>query len=268
MRNDFISVFVERPRYGRSMSTRVKGKGQSKLNPLLDQDDNVCASHESMTARWQRNRKEMRDHFAPLNRYLRAQVGRPYDQVFSDICHVFKGDSACDQRLREHLSWEVEQNVRHGEDGELIGRNGYNVGANSLYVDANGILTLTPARIRRRWKNKPLFETVKVDDARKYVKLDGLWFLVTLAEIPGEEVTDRPFDVVLKRPVFASDRDYSYDNQFARAWGSGLYASHKRQAGSREIRDLLKQIEAVENKTLGIKASKFSKTCHRPQRQH
>lgn len=272
MRNDFISVFVERPRYGHS--TRVNSKGQARRLALMPLDEQgTHATHESMTARWNKNRKEMRDHYAPLKRYLRAQVGRPYDQVFSDVCHVFKGDGHTDQRLREHLEWEVDQHVFE-RDGELIGRNGYTVGADSLYVDPDtGILTLTPARTRRRWKNKPLFETVKIDDAHKYVKIDGLWFLVTLTAIPDEEVTDRPFDVVLKRPVFASDRNPAYDNQFSRAWGSGLYASHKRQANSREIRDLLKQLAPNEPKAGGSNNNKAIRprhqhACHRQQRHH
>lgn len=280
MRNDFTSVIVERARYGRS---RV----HPKVTPihldcvdLVDADDGIehsgygsghsstLATHQSMNAPWRHNRKEKRIHLAPLRRYLRAQVGRNWNDVYSDVCHTFQDVVSNGERLSDYIDWEVELNVRvRAEDGELITERGYGVGADTLFVHPeSGILTLSPTRPRRRYKHKPRFETVDIDSEQKLVKVDGLWFFVTLATIPGEEVTDRPFDVVLRRAAFAGDVKYSWDNEFYRVWGAGRYACHKRQANSREVRRLVKSDSSAagESSGRGLK-KKFKVQCYRPQ---
>lgn len=280
MRNDFPSVIVERARYGRS---RV----HPKVTPIrldcvdqVDSDDGIehsgygsgqsfsTATHQSMNAPWRHNRKEKRIHLAPLRRYLRAQVGRSWNDVYSDVCHTFQDVVSNGERLSDYVDWEVELNVRvRAEDGELITERGYGIGADTLFVHPeSGILTLSPTRPRRRYKNKPRFEMVVVDNEQKLVKVDGLWFFVTLATIPGEEVTERPFDVVFKRAVFADDIKYSWGNEFYRNWGPGLYACHKRQANSREICRLVKSdsSDAGESSGRGVK-TKFEVQCYRPQ---
>lgn len=280
MRNDFTSVIVERARYGRS---RV----HPKVTPihldcvdLVDADDGIehsgygsghsstLATHQSMNAPWRHNRKEKRIHLAPLRRYLRAQVGRNWNDVYSDVCHTFQDVVSNGERLSDYIDWEVELNVRvRAEDGELITERGYGVGADTLFVHPeSGILTLSPTRPRRRYKHKPRFETVDIESEQKLVKVDGLWFFVTLATIPGEEVTDRPFDVVLRRAAFAGDIKYSWDNEFYRVWGAGRYACHKRQANSREVRRLVKSDSSAagESSGRGLK-KKFKVQCYRPQ---
>ena len=256
MRNDFTSVIVERARYGRS-----------RVHPKALGSD---ATHQSMNAPWRHNRKEKRIHLAPLRRYLRAQVGRPWNDVYSDVCHTFQVVVSNGDRLTNYIDWDVELNVRVREsDGELITERGYSVGGNTLYVHPeSGILTLSPTNPRRRWKNKPRFESVVIDSEHKLVNIDGLWFVVTLAAIPGEEVTERPFDVVFKRAVFADDIKYSWGNEFYRNWGPGLYACGKRQANSREIRRLVKSDSSDSGETSDSGGKKkFKAQCYRPQRR-
>lgn len=277
MRNDFTSVIVERARYGRS---RVHPKAaRFPLNSLrglmLDDDSdsldfNESDTHQSMNAPWRHNRKEKRIHLAPLRRYLRAQVGRPWNDVYSDVCHTFQGVVSNGDRLTNYIDWDVELNVRVREsDGELITERGYSLGGNTLYVHPEtGILTLSPTKPRRRWKNKPRFEMVTIDNDHKLVNIDGLWFVVTLATIPGDEVSERPFDVVLGRAVFADDIKYAWGNEFYRSWGPGLYACHKRQANSREIRRLVKdQVDenGDERKNKDKSKSERKSQCYRPQ---
>ncbi len=265
MRNDFPSVIVERARYGRS---RLHPKA-APFNPRLDDDgvvdDSGVANHQSMNAPWRHNRKEKRIHLAPLRRYLRAQVGRLWNDVFSDVCHTFQGAVTNGERLSNYIDWDVELNIRVREsDGELITERGYTVGGNTLFVHPEtGILTLSPTSTRRRWKNKPRYEMVVIDNEHKLVNIDGLWFVVSLATIPGAEVSERPFDVVLGRTAFAEDIKYSYDNDFHRTWGGCRYASQKRQANSREIRRLVKNDDTASGD--GSAKKKFKASCYRPQ---
>jgi len=255
MRNDFTSVIVERARYGRS---RVVPKGADSFNRISEDEEDDAPTHQSMRAPWRHNRKERRDHLSPLRRYLRAQVGRPWNDVYSDICQVFIS-GAYGNRLREFVSWEVDVSVKE-VDGELVNDRGYAVYADSLYVHPQtGVLTRSPSRTRRRWKNKPRFESVDLSSRQKLVKVDGLWFVVSLATIPGAEVTERPFDVVLKQSVFAEDLKYTWGNELYRTWGPGLYAAEKRQANSREISRHVKGADSE-------KMNKQNKQqCYRPQ---
>ena len=274
MRNDFTSVIVERARYGRSRVHAKAARFNAGLGLSLNQDSDSDlddlgqdATHQSMNAPWRHNRKEKRIHLAPLRRYLRAQVGRPWNDVYSDVCHTFQGVVSNGDRLTNYIDWDVELNVRvRTDDGELITERGYSVGGNTLYVHPEtGILTLSPTTPRRRWKNKPRFEMVAIDNEHKLVNVDGLWFVVTLATIPGVEVSERPFDVVLGQAVFADDIKYAWGNEFYRSWGPGLYACHKRQANSREIRRLVKSDSSGSGDTSGSAKKKFKAQCYRPQ---
>ncbi|MFA6211300.1 MAG: hypothetical protein WC714_17835 [Candidatus Obscuribacterales bacterium] len=282
MKNDFTSVIVERARYGR---TRVHPKTarfnaglslslnlDSDLDLDLDLGQGQDATHQSMNAPWRHNRKEKRIHLAPLRRFLRAQVGRPWNDVYSDVCHTFKGVVSNGDRLTNYIDWDVELNVRVREsDGELITERGYSVGGNTLYVHPeSGILTLSPTSARRRYKRKPRFEMVSIDNEHKLVNIDGLWYVVTLATIPGDEVSERPFDVVLGRAAFAGDIKYSWDNDFHHTWGGCRYAAQKRQANSREIRRLVtsdsssQDLSSEKSSAKGNK-KKFKVHCYRPQ---
>jgi len=234
MRKDFTSVVSERARYGRYRVV-PKQACKSDCNGADDEFEHG-PSHQSMRAPWRHNPKERRDHLAPVARYLRSQVGRPWDDVYSDICRVFRKNHVVDHRLNDWLSWQVDQTIRL-VNGEFVNESGHCVSANSLYVHPqSGVLTLEPPRARRRYENKPRFESVVIDQEHRLVKLDNLWFVVELATIPGADVSERPFDVVLKQSPFADDLKYAWGNQFYRNWLPGLYAACKRQANTREIR--------------------------------
>lgn len=290
MRTDFPSLLVERARYER---TRVHPKGARvdvlrSLNPIdlgdvlhadEEDDDSVYPTvngagldfdinHQSMSAPWRHHRKEKRIHLAPLRRYLHAQVGRPWNDVFSDVCHTLQSVASDGVHLTNYVDGIVELNVRvRRKDGELISERGYSVGSNNLYVHPEtGILSLSPTKPRLRWKSKPRFEMVVIDNEHKLVKLDGHWFVVTLATIPGAEVGDRPVDVVLGREVTAYHAKYTWGNELYDTWGPGLYACHKRQANSREIRRLIKGLADESGDETNVKGnSKRKAKCYRPQ---
>jgi hypothetical protein len=100
------------------------------------------------------------------------------------------------------------------------------------------LLTRAESRPRRRWRPRAQFDAVVVDVSHRYLKLDGIWFFVTLTPIPGPEESERPYDLVLKRSAFPEHRQLTHSNEFSRVWGGALYASAKRQANKREIQRL------------------------------
>jgi hypothetical protein len=233
MRKYFAKKLVERRRGG-NYTTKVKGANRDLQREPLEER----ATHESMRAAYKGDRKESHEHLAPLRRYLQSQVGRLWDHVYSDLSHAARQDSINGRKLMDSLRWEVDQTVQL-VDGKLIGRWGYTVGGGELFVHPeNGLLTRAESRPRRRWRPRAQFDAVVVDVSHRYLKLDGIWFFVTLTPIPGPEESERPYDLVLKRSAFPEHRQLTHSNEFSRVWGGALYASAKRQANKREIQRL------------------------------
>lgn len=253
MRKHFTKVLVERPRSGYR-----RGKVKGTLRDLQREPLEERAYRQSMRAPYKGDcRKESHEHLAPLRRYLVSQVGRPWDHVYSDLSRAVRKDPVNGRKLIDSLKWEVDQTVHYVDSAEgereLVGRWGYRISAEELYVDPESrLLCRADSRPRRRWAPRPILTAVVHDAMHRYVKLDEIWYFVTLAPIPGEEVKERPFDVVLKRAAFFEDRSPTYGNLFWRAWNGLLYAVSKRQANRKEVRRL--------------NAGAFSENAHRNDR--
>ena len=236
MRQDMTKVIVERPRRGYRFSVN-KGEGRR----LQRMDIEELPYRQSMRAPWRSHRREFDDHLKPLERYLHKQAGRPWSEVYSEICQHADSRSVVGNHLREHVFYMVDQDVRE-VDGELIGRWG---SPGNLYVHPRtGLLISVKPRARRRYQHRKEYEMVAIDSHHKYVLLDGLWFLVTLRDLPenkdeAEKLAPRDRqDVVLKDYVYGHERAY-FHNRFRQVWGDNLYACAKRQVGSREIAKIL-----------------------------
>ena len=131
----------------------------------------------------------------------------------------------------------------------MYGRRGWKVYNNDLYVcPESGLITVKgdgEPRRRYRWRRQSAFQMLKLDDKSSYVKVDDIWYLVDFEAIPPAEVTTRPFDVVLKVPVFAlGAKKHASDHQVIRTWNGHIYAAAKRQADSRTVRRITSALEA------------------------
>jgi hypothetical protein len=61
-------------------------------------------SRHSCISNW----KEFSDLLGPLRRYLRKQVGRPWDKLWSEITQTLDSRSLTGQHIFDHIRWEVE----------------------------------------------------------------------------------------------------------------------------------------------------------------
>jgi hypothetical protein len=73
-------VIVERPR---------GNKGPHKQNRRANLPPEFLPMFEGIK-RAHRYRKWQRDHLGPLHRWLHAQLGRAWNEVFSDACQVVR----------------------------------------------------------------------------------------------------------------------------------------------------------------------------------
>lgn len=171
-------VVTERPRRGHANPSKKTGKRLSKDE--FDKDD-----HGSTRAPVSRKRqygydaKGFTDVLGPLRGYLKKQVGRPWNKVFSELSQFLDKRSITGQHIFDHVKWEIILNVRIGDDGiiyEYPARYGYlaSLGNGTLYVHpVTGLVALAkhpdksrgPGLYSRNWKDVPrnIFEITLAD---------------------------------------------------------------------------------------------------------
>jgi len=102
VRRDMFEVIIERPRYDGGRVTRKRqgerterawGRAPSKLG----------------MRRISRS-KELNENLAPLRRFLRGSVGKPWDKVRSEICAVISPSSTVQKHVLDHVRQFVEEN--------------------------------------------------------------------------------------------------------------------------------------------------------------
>lgn len=108
MRADMFEVIIERPR---------GGAGRGKENRRTERSArawDAAPRCEGMGRRPGAGTKYLNENLAPLLRFLRRRVGRPWDAVRSEMAAVLSMSSAVQKHVLDH----VRQYVR--EDVELV----------------------------------------------------------------------------------------------------------------------------------------------------
>ena len=215
MRRDMYKVIVERPRVGgrsskkspkRSAVARSELKRLAIEGSFLDADgdeyvnDNLLDRHEPVKSRFD-GHKSLNENLSPLFRFLEKSVGRPWDEVYSEIRENLRLDSSVQYHVVQHLRYAVTLNTFLGDDGHIYeGRlssgypgtlkvldvpNRYN--KHRFYVHpVTKILCQSPwltnkdRKDNREGTNTKLFYS----EYRQFRLIDGNWKVVELAEIP------------------------------------------------------------------------------------
>jgi len=143
-----FKVIVERPRWG----SRFADAAKLKKDPNFDRSHVGLKRHAGERANIH---KGLNENLAPLARFLRRQVGRRWDEVFSEICAQLDTGSTVKMHVRLHLDDLVMSGIAYGRDGELV---------------HNGRV-LEPGRVHRWARGSELF--VDPDDG---ILKDRVWF--------------------------------------------------------------------------------------------
>lgn len=113
MRADMFKIIVERPRWGAGHAPAVKLKKDRNRDRKfvgLTRHAWECADYT----------KSLNENLAPLARFIGKQVGRRWDDVFSDICARLDTGSTVKMHVREHLEDLVLIRISRGRHGELL----------------------------------------------------------------------------------------------------------------------------------------------------
>lgn len=249
MRKDMYKVIVERPRRG--------GGYRSEMPIPADLDDSP--RHEGLKRR-HRSHKWLNENLRPLERYLAAQVGRPWDKVYSEICAGIDRRNTVQQHIHQHLEDFVAVKVIR-KDGVLLNQRRWgglepiaSEWGPRFFVDpANGLLRVNDGRRaarqasrKRRQREAALRDGLHREDLRRVDgqwqlhRIDGLWYRVEVASIrdidPGRA---EPIDALRRIPVHQCPTHSARKGIESNYWlfgASDLYAVRKRQLEAKELR--------------------------------
>ncbi|NLB56757.1 MAG: hypothetical protein GX811_13530 [Lentisphaerae bacterium] len=106
--------------------------------------------------------------FAVLRRFLMSRKGKPWNDVYSEICAEANSRSFPGHHLREWLEYAVEQNCFVDEEGQVRDQHGRQIGGcrGELYVHPQtGLLEVSKQPRRRHTKpEQKVFELKGVED--------------------------------------------------------------------------------------------------------
>jgi len=269
VRHDIAKLICERPRRGSRKDrldrpyrrefvwSRLVQEGREEDSPL----------RESIRKKWGFDHKEFSDYLAPIKGFLKKSVGRPWDDVWSEISQNLSLGSATQRHVLGHVDGYVEKHAIEQEDGSITNSRGRplnNYRMPSLYVcPRTGLLKKGPDATRRRYNQRLNVPVVR------FHRVNGIWFDVTFSLLPmiqsGWTVGGHFFSTTEKLEDWL-EQNYDFYRGHVRAtdhlgsvhdvlvdrlvdtfnvrkvdahWldHGSLYCSAKRQAGKKEIRD-------------------------------
>ncbi|HEY7118472.1 MAG TPA: hypothetical protein VH475_17920 [Tepidisphaeraceae bacterium] len=232
-------VLVERPRLGGGIKFQRNADRTWQRVPTDERP-----RRESMKQRWDQSkvqRKGLNENLAPLRRFLRGCVGRPWEQVCAEISERVDRASAVQLHIWQHVRWEVltrPHDIERYMAGDLArGRFG------RLYVDpTTGRLCEMTAggSKRRRWAARLEEErrkrlVIRVE-GRRYGRAEGIWYEVELTPL----IRATAWDVMLRGWTTSLER-----SKFIDAYGWDAYASKRRQLCTKEIKRLHEALDRM-----------------------
>lgn len=203
MRNDMSKVIVERPRRGGKTGSHHPYRHAKKVTLVYDEEGFDCADEYStnkspMRARrlgWEH--KQLNENLNPLWRYLDSQVGRLWDDVYSEVCERINPNSTVQQHILVHLHQHVELNTFIGDDGKVwcntdyghphqVEEQSYFYRFVDLYVHPVTRKLCRAKKVKRERYSEPKLEFKFISDNLGFVKEEGVWYRVTARKINEE----------------------------------------------------------------------------------
>lgn len=196
MRDDMFKVIVERPRRGvgyyRTLPSEYRAAKRFKLDVNDDVNDEYCAKKLPMRARsLSYDHKSLNENLQPLRRYIAKQVGRRWDDVYSEICEHLDASSTVKQHVRDHIKDYVSVKTYRDEDGDIwaAGRWGPSqIYRTDFYVEdgilkSGEVVSDSPNKTWKQRRAEAEWVFKRVINGVTYIKEDsGLWFRVVRTE--------------------------------------------------------------------------------------
>ncbi len=185
MRSDMAKVVTERPRSGSAARSAKTGHRLSwnEVEQAIMTDDAGPSRHPVSRRRQYDDPKSFTDVLGPLRGYLRKQVGRPWNDVFSELSRTLDRRSITGLHIWDHVQWEVTLHAHIAADGTVWTKRRYwsemyQLDRDDLYVHpVDGLLKAATKNASRRYRyRKP--KTTKIDLAPDcwLDQVEGIWY--------------------------------------------------------------------------------------------
>lgn len=241
MRSDMAKVIVERPRVGSRAPSRKKGYRKYIQQTGIDN----LPRREPLLGRWRGKGRWLNEHLGPMRRFLRSNVGRPWNKVHQELCEHVSFDNPMQSHVLTHVFDYVQQHVEvRGREVFSLDRwrRGRALQPGTMYIcPATGLLKLVRAPIPSR---PP--ERIGLGKLLQYHRRDGAWWelrmhgLTEHGEVLRRHARRRPrafddktWDVWLERRVSLQD-----ELELVSLYGGKFAAISKRLLSPRETHKL------------------------------
>lgn len=239
MRADMDKVIVERPRYGSRLPSRKKGYRRYVQSTPVEE----LPRREPLPGRWHGMDRQLNEHLGPMRRFLRSNVGRPWNKVHQDLCEHISFANAVQSHVLDHIDDYVHRYVEVVDSSTVFCRRPLwwyrrQLCAGDMYVcPKTGILKT----VRKDRRGRPP-EKVNGNAGVQYLRRDDAWWEVRLRKRP--EIPGQLWDPWLERDVASlSEQDC------IAAYGGRLIATSKRPLSRTETRKLYRAIRNRNRRT-------------------
>lgn len=248
MRSDMRHVIIDRPRTGGDGGKSILPKGSKKrLHKQMNSEETVNYESTSRRRIYGWDCKQLNEHLSPLSRWMGKQVGRKWDEVWSEVCDGLSIRNATTAHVRDHADKFVEKNCQM-VDGVLCDSKGSPLNKSGwhwyrFYVDpCDGTLQEFGDRPKYRYERRRKAEWVDgKNENHRYYLLEGIWYEVEFkAWNVAWHAHHRVWDMVISCSWMNVNNKYagSYHSDCKSFHGREVYAATKRQLNKKEIRQL------------------------------
>jgi hypothetical protein len=216
-------------RNGHDEATEIRarsGGGRLRKNEYDAEDHGPKRAPIARRHQYGWNAKEFSDVLGPLRRYLRKQVGRPWDKVWSEITRNLDNRSLNGLHIFDHIRREVEHHACLNPDGSLYhNRWSRLVPISGLYVHPTTRLLCHARESCRGYRGGPFLTAqaalrafgidasnaadirlYRVDVTRVWERRDDGWFIHTYRYVPEQIVRLITRSDGYEVPIYSSPR--------------------------------------------------------------
>jgi len=185
-------VVIERPRRDHCARNSKTRKRVRRFNYDLDYNEDFDELFDDLPQRVSGSRskylrqetlKEPSDLLGPLQKFLRSNVGRPWDVVHSEMSKHLDKRKTTGRHVFEHVETEVTVNC-YEENGLVYGYNSWGgrpQPVSGLYVHPRTGLLRSAERRYRKERSEPKERTrIRISPQNHYIRQDGVWYIAEL----------------------------------------------------------------------------------------
>jgi hypothetical protein len=187
-----------------------------------------------MLGRWRGRQRQLNEHLGPMRRFLRSNVGRPWNKVHQELCEFVSFDNAVQAHVLSHVYDYVQRQV------EIRGRQVFRVLPWGYRAEMrSGEMYICPQTkllrvVKQNESRRPAVQCI-VGPTVRFMKRDESWWEVRLRNRPAQPSTE--WDVWLEKDVAATT-----SGEYQATYGGKLFAVSKRGLNRRETQEVYRRL--------------------------